>query len=144
MEQLENQHYQCFLPTLQVEKRRRGKLEIVNEPLFSRYLFIQLDTVSTNWAPLRSTRGVSKLIEFGGRFATVPAPVIDALHNWSELPQKTEFEAGETVGIASGPFEGIEGIYQMPDGEARAVILIELICQPQKLSFKLDALRKVI
>lgn len=144
LEQLENQRFRCFLPSLKVEKLRRGKLEIVTEPLFPRYLFIHLDTVSDNWAPLRSTRGVSKLIEFGGRFAIVPALVIDALQDWNNLPPKQIFEAGETVGIASGPFEGLKGIYQMLDGEARAIILIELISQPQRLSFQLKALRKAV
>lgn len=143
LEQLENQGYTCFLPTLKVEKVRRGKRETVSDPLFSRYLFIRLNTIASNWAPLRSTRGVSKLIEFGGQFATVPYSVVDALRTWSVLPPMKVFEEGEAVGITSGPFKGLEGIYQMADGEARAIVLIELISQPQKLSFPLDVLRKV-
>ncbi|MEO8417812.1 MAG: transcription/translation regulatory transformer protein RfaH, partial [Methylophilaceae bacterium] len=116
LEQLENQQYTCFVPTLNVEKIRRGKLEIVIEPLFSRYLFIQLDTVASNWVPLRSTRGVSKLVEFGGRFATLSDTVIDALRQAPQRDHAPLFEAGEKVTIQSGPFAGLEGIYQMSDG----------------------------
>lgn len=142
LEQLTNQRYTCFLPTLNVEKIRRKKREVVIEPLFSRYLFIQLDEVASNWSPLRSTRGVSRLIEFGGRFATVSDTVIEALLNKPQLDIAPLFETGTKIIIDSGPFAGLEGIYEMADGEARAFVLIEVISQPQKLSFGLDRLRR--
>jgi transcriptional antiterminator RfaH len=41
---LERQGYECYLPTLKVEKIRRGKAAIVSEALFPRYLFVRLDT----------------------------------------------------------------------------------------------------
>jgi transcriptional antiterminator RfaH len=43
---LKNQGYECYLPLLKVEKIQTTLLEIVEVPLFSRYLFIQLE--STN------------------------------------------------------------------------------------------------
>jgi transcriptional antiterminator RfaH len=142
LEQLENQGYTCFLPTLTVEKIRRGRRGLAAEPLFSRYLFIALDTVASNWAPLRSTRGVSKLVAFGGRFATVPDTVIDVLRQERLREAVPLFEQGEKVAITSGPFAGLEGIYQMADGDARALVLMELIGQPHKLVFDIELLRK--
>lgn len=139
---LENQRYSCFLPTLKIEKVRRGRSEIVLEPLFSRYLFIQLDTVSSNWGRLHSTRGVAKLVAFGGRFATISESVIGGLRQ-ARLPIAAPlFEAGDKVAIKSGAFTGIEGIFHMSDGKARACVLIELISRPQILTFELDVLRK--
>ena len=35
------QDYECYLPTLPVEKLRKGGLALVEEPLFPRYLFIR-------------------------------------------------------------------------------------------------------
>jgi transcriptional antiterminator RfaH len=52
------------------------------------------------------------------------------------------FEPGERIVITSGPFIGLEGIYQMADGEARALILLELMSKSQKLSLAADVLRK--
>jgi len=130
LEQLRNQNYTCFLPTLKVEKIRQKKVDVVIEPLFSRYLFIQLDTVASNWATLRSTRSVSKLLEFGSRVATISDSIIEALRN------------GREVAIKPGPSAGLEEVYQMPDGDARALVLIEIISQPQKLDFGLGSLRK--
>ena len=64
---LEQQGYECYLPLHAAEKLQRGKLSVVEEPLFPRYLFIQLDTSQTgkSWGPIRSTKGVSHLVAFG-------------------------------------------------------------------------------
>jgi transcriptional antiterminator RfaH len=142
LEHLENQGYVCFLPMLHMERIVRGKLETCDEPLFSRYLFVRLGTVDCNWSPIRSTRGVSKLVAFGGRFATLPDACVEALRETQcEIPQRL-FHPGERVRIIQGPFSGLEGIYQMPDGEARALVLIELMNQPQKIKLAVETLQK--
>lgn len=58
---LQRQGFECFLPLIWVEKLRRGNLQVVQEPLFPRYLFIRLGmgAESQSWAPIRSTLGVS-------------------------------------------------------------------------------------
>lgn len=142
LEQLQNQGYICFVPTLSVETIRCGKLQRWVEPLFSRYLFIQLYTDSGNWAPIRSTRGVSRIVAFGNRFATLPDACVDALRSRSHVMQAHRFEPGERVTVTDGPFAGLEGIYQAPDGEARAMVLMELMSQPQKLRFAVETLCK--
>ncbi|RJG05826.1 transcription/translation regulatory transformer protein RfaH [Noviherbaspirillum cavernae] len=143
LEQLQNQRYHCFLPIIKVEKIRRGKLETCIEPLFSRYLFIHLDRVTCNWSPIRSTRGVSELVAFGGRFATLPQACVEVLQSSPAPICEYRFQHGERVAITSGPFVGLEGIYQLSDGEARALVLIELMSQPQRLKFAVEMLRKV-
>lgn len=140
--QLRNQLHTCFLPTVQVEKIRARKLEVCEEPLFSRYLFIRLGEQSSNWAAIRNTRGVSSLLAFGGRYATVADRWIEALQNTPAAVYRTLFAPGEWVSITRGPFAGMDGIYQAPDGDARALILIELMSQPQKLHLALEVLRK--
>jgi transcriptional antiterminator RfaH len=144
LEQLENQRHICFLPILKVEKMRRGRPEIINEPLFSRYLFIRLDAMSANWSQVRSTRGVSKLVAIGGRFATISDSLVGGLRHVGTLDPAPPFVAGDKVAIASGPFSGLEGVFQISDGAARALVLIELISQPQRLVFDLDMLRKTV
>ncbi|OWW18573.1 hypothetical protein AYR66_00750 [Noviherbaspirillum denitrificans] len=142
VEQLRNQDFTCFLPTLAVEKLVQGKLEECVEPMFSRYLFIRLDLGRDNWSPVRSTRGVSKLVSFGGRFATLPDDCVAALQSAQEERPRRLFEPGDRVSVIQGPFAGLEGIYQMHDGEARALVLIELMNQPHKLKLAVQMLRK--
>jgi transcriptional antiterminator RfaH len=142
LEQLENQGFECLLPTLEVEKLLRGKLTTSAEPLFSRYLFVRLSDFNCNWSPIRSTRGVSKLLSFGGRYATLPDVCVEALRDPKNIGQRSLFLPGERVTIAGGPFAGLDAIYQLSDGEARALVLIDLMNQPQKLKLAVDMLRK--
>ncbi|HBA65303.1 MAG TPA: transcription/translation regulatory transformer protein RfaH, partial [Methylococcaceae bacterium] len=53
------------------------------------------------------------------------------------------FSEGDKVQIISGPFAGLEGIYQMADGETRAMVLIELLRKPAKGHFEITQLRKI-
>jgi transcriptional antiterminator RfaH len=142
LEQLENQGYRCYLPTLQIERVVRGNVKRCVEPLFSRYLFIQLDTSAGDWSPIRSTRGVSRLVAFGTRLATLPDTCVEALRKGQETVHRPLFEHGERVTITTGALAGLDGIYDMPDGDARALVLIELLNQPHRLKFAVDALRK--
>lgn len=143
LENLQNQGYTCFLPMMQVQKLRRQKVQWVTEPMFSRYLFIQLDDQTQNWSPIRSTLGVSKLVSFGPQPAKVPAELIEFLQ---QAPQETierMFAPGDSVQVASGPLKGLEGQYLAHDGETRAFVLIDLLGKPQKLQLAVESLRVI-
>lgn len=145
---LEQQGYGCYLPLLATERLRQGGLKVVQEPLFSRYLFISLDSGLTgqSWAPIRSTLGVSRLVSFGAEPAKVDCTLIDALRSqdraFSERPQRL-FDHGEQVQIKDGPFAGLDAIYQMSDGESRAMVLIDILSKPVKLTLSPASLRKL-
>lgn len=144
---LERQGYDCFLPTITKKKVGRATLELISEPLFSRYLFISLDTDlrSKSWAPIRSTIGVSKLVTFGGEPARVHSDLIVQLQNHetnlSSKPQ-SPFQAGDLVTIRDGAFAGVEAVYQMDDGEARAMVLIDLLHRPNRISLPMTSLQR--
>jgi transcriptional antiterminator RfaH len=69
LENLQNPGFNCFLPTMQVQKLRNQRVKTLTEPMFSRYLFIQLNEQTQNWGPIRSTLGVNKLVSFGPQSA---------------------------------------------------------------------------
>jgi len=140
-EHLERQGFQCVLPLLRVEKIRRGTRQWVDEPLFARYLFIELGGENVRWNVLRSTRGVTQLVQFGGVPAKMPA-------NWVSAFQSRDracvhlFEQGQRVLVTDGPFTGFEGIYELADGETRAIVLLEMLGKPCKGKFAVEALRR--
>lgn len=144
-ENLLRQGYPCFRPLLQREKLSGGRVLKVEESLFPGYLFIQLDPQG-NWAPLRSTRGVSRLVVFSG----YPLPVSTGLIE--QLRQRTQFvteqpvvpvlKAGEKVRITEGPFAELEAIYHSMDGQQRAVLLLNLLNRQQKIHLPLSSLVK--
>lgn len=141
LENLQKQGFSCFFPTLQVQKLRNQRVQTITEPMFSRYLFIQLDDQTQNWGSIRSTLGVSKLVSFGPQPAKVPPELISFLR---EVPIETIeriFALGDTVQVVRGPFKGLEGQYLAHDGETRALVLVDLLGQPQKLRMAVESLR---
>jgi transcriptional antiterminator RfaH len=151
LENLQNQGFEVFLPTCQVQKKSQGKIKLAIEPLFSRYLFIRLSDVSSNWFPIRSTRGVSELLGFGQATEPVvmPDPIVECLKQCSsqEEPLHELFQSGEMLEITSGPFKGFFGFFEkrhtLPDGLSRAMLLVEILGSVQKLQIQLPQLRKL-
>lgn len=145
---LEQQGYECYLPILPSEKLRQGLLTVVDEPLFPRYLFIRLDKGESakSWSPIRSTKGVSRLVSFGVEPAKVDGRLVEMLraqeNTIQEQPQRL-FTPGERVMVTGGAFAGVEAIYQMRDGESRVMVLIELLSKPVRMSVVPASLRKV-
>ena len=143
-ENLARQGYDCFLPMMTVQKIRRGKWVEEAECLFRRYLFIRLIAGQSNFAPIRSTRGVSGLVRFGTTPAVVPDAVVEALRTMP-LQDRPMFNAGDAVTITAGAFAGVAAEFvalkQMPDGEMRALVLLELLSKMQKIAVPASALR---
>ena len=127
LENLQRQGFESWLPMITLEKVRRGKLTQVVEPMFSRYLFIRLDTEQSNWSPIRSTLGVSKLVSFGNRPAVISDALIEMLQQLPAQPPQRLLQPGQPVKFIDGPLRGLQGIYQQPDGEARAMVLVDLL-----------------
>lgn len=145
LENLRNQGFVCFLPTLDAERLRGGRQVEVIEALFPRYLFVHLEIGRSNWSAMRSTRGVVRLVEFGGVAARIPEAFIAALVE-QPAQQKKLFEVGECLKVIDGPFVGIETVvqrlYKAPDGEARVVVLMDFLARPQKISLPVSVVRK--
>ena len=77
VQNLERQGYETYLPMLRRSRRRQGKKFETVEPLFPRYLFVNLSEELDDWGPIRSTRGVSRMIRFGNEAARVPDEFVD-------------------------------------------------------------------
>ncbi len=130
--QLANQGYEVYRPLAQRLRKRRGKMVKTIESLFPRYMFICLDRLTDNWAPIRSTIGVSKIVVFGNNPAVVADELIVALRaEESALGSKAidldRFKRDDAVLITEGPFKGISGRFLSYDGEERAMVLLEIM-----------------
>jgi len=144
-EQLENQGYQVFHPVLQVQRKRRGKLVWLTEPLFPYYLFIELDQVASNWRPIRSTRGVLKLVTFGDQPAAVPSPIVETLREHSvedDDSKEVYFHAGDAVEVTEGAFKGQLAQLTALKGQDRALLLLTLLNRPQQVEVPIAHLQK--
>jgi transcriptional antiterminator RfaH len=133
---LTRQGYDVYLPRLvqAVRWRQQRRERIV--PLFPRYLFLHLREGFQPLGPVRSSVGVSGVVRFGCRYAVVADEVIchlqaraDPMTGLHRLAVAAPLVAGAAVRIATGPFDGLDGIFQREDGAERVVVLLRLLGQ---------------
>lgn len=145
-ENLSAQGYQVYLPMLKTSKRRSGKWVEVVEPLFPRYLFIQMVENQDSFAPIRSTFGVSKLVRFGDTPAQAPLGLVESLRTLESSSDGTHiesdnlFEAGAQVDIVEGPLEGLKAIVKSDSGDERVILLLNLMGRENTTAVSRDTL----
>lgn len=139
------QHFLTFRPQLMTERVIRGKRQPVVESLFPGYLFIRLSP-QDNWAPIRSTRGVSRIVEFNHVPAVVADEVIEHLHERTGKAQGADaahaMEPGETLQIIQGPLSPLEGVFLAMQGTERVMILLQFLNRQQHVSLPLSCLER--
>ncbi len=141
LENLLRQGYETYLPLIEVERLQRGKLLKKEEPLFPRYLFLHLEEGNDNWGPIRSTLGVAGMVRFGQTYAAVPDLVIDGIRERTREIKETLFVPGDAVQVVSGPLVGLEGVFEIADGEQRSFVLLEFMQKQQRVSVSTTDLR---
>jgi transcriptional antiterminator RfaH len=139
--QLQRQGYHTYLPFALRRLRRRGRAIMQTVALFPRYLFVRLEEGRQSLTPVRSTFGVSNLVRFGNRCATVPEEIIRALQERADphtglhrlgVPALTR---GTPVRIDGGAFAGLDGVFEREDGESRVVVLLRLLGEERQVQF---------
>ncbi|KGK43285.1 hypothetical protein LH51_01240 [Nitrincola sp. A-D6] len=144
-EHLQNQQYDCYLPIIRVAKIRKGKRVTLDEPLFPGYLFIHLDQLTDDWQPIRSTRGVTRLVSFGGLPLAIDSALIAALKTRCETKTTLcSLQKGEKVRITEGPFRELEAMFESFDGDERVVLLLNLLQHQQRLVVPVSSIHKVM
>lgn len=137
-----HQGYTCFRPTHRRERVLHGRRRVVCQSLFPSYLFIQLGA-NDSWSPLRSTRGVSRVVAFGGKPLPVRDELITQLHERDgDTPMDIHFICGERVRITDGPFIELEAIFLEMEGEERVVLLMQFLEREQRIRMPLSDVSK--
>lgn len=137
-EHLERQTVKCLTPFISIEKVVQGKRTVVSEPLFPNYMFVAFNPESIHTTTISATRGVSHFVRFGSLPAIVPESVINELlltENDAHIDPETPYP-GDTVLITKGPFEGMQAIFAETDGEARSMLLLNLLNKQIRQSVK--------
>ena len=144
---LQNQGFPVFRPMIRQRRRRGGRMATVTESLFPRYLFVDLDDVNENWAPIRSTRGVLGLVRFGTNPVPVPPSVVETIQaqidpdsGCIDLTTNTDYKPNQRVRITEGPFAGHEALFQARTGEERVVVLLDIMHQSQRITLSEQAI----
>ena len=147
LEHLQNQGFEAWLPTIQIEKIKAGRIVSASQPFFSRYLFVRMNIEKHDWSPIRSTQGVSQLLRQGHQLSVVPDDYMDDLQQrMANSIQKAALEAGDALEITSGPFKSwvatFQKIVQMKTGQERAMVFLSILGKEQSMCFELKDLKK--
>lgn len=133
---LEAKGFEVYLPTV-IEEIRHGRGQMkrssVMVPLFPGYVFVRMDLAESGWRRIASVRGVKRLL---GRDSEHPTALPEnALHELRErflagefvrLVQVHTINAGDSVNVIHGAFEGHRGVCLMSRGE-RVRVLLDLL-----------------
>ncbi len=144
---LKRQGVECYYPQVTVEKIRRGKRSSELEPLFPNYIFASFDPEKISFTTVRSTRGVMDFVRQGGKPSIAPTDLIINLmahedNDFQRAALSDVLVPGDVVEVVHGQFEGTEAIYKEPDGEKRAILLINLINRQVEVSTDYSALKR--
>lgn len=144
-----NQGYEIFRPLIRHHRIVKGSQRTLVESLFPRYIFIKLDQETSDWARLRSTRGVQSMVTFNQVPAVVPSNLVDELMqemNGEDFidrtnSQKALFNTGDEVEISEGSFFGLHAIVKAQTSEERVIVLLNMLGGQQSISLPIAALR---
>lgn len=125
---------EVFHPRLRMERAtRRGVLRVV-EPLFPCYIFVRC-VLEERMDQVRHVSGISTLVHFGKRIATVPESAIEELRQCFESEEPMEMTdglvAGAEVTIAEGALLGLSAmVVRALPAVRRVQILLDFLGRP--------------
>ena len=134
---LANQDIEAWHPLF----RRKGGRE---EALFPGYVFLawRAEEQSHLWHRIRSTRGVSGFVSFGGCLAVIPAQLMAELKEREKnMGPRSLFKKGQEVLFKSGPFTSLYGIYLCEKGDERCQILLNFLNGQRQVSVPLACIK---
>ena len=143
-EHLLRQQFECYRP-VQAQPAASKSRRVVDEALFPGYLFLRMD-LSNSWYPIRSTRGVSRVVSFGGMPCPVPDALIEQIQRRLHVaaqPAQLSFSHGERVLVKAGDSD-LQAIFLSNDGEERAVILLNLMQREQRVVLPRSAITRQV
>ena len=131
-ENLRRQGFKTFLPLIASTNRNIEFKSLV--PVFPRYLFLQINFELDNWASIKSSYGVSRIVMFSEKFTSIPNNIIELIQDkldetgiYKEDVSIVDYQKGDPVSIKEGRFAGIDAIFLSKKSKDRVRILLKLL-----------------
>ena len=131
LERLLHQGYEAYLPRYRTWVSHARRRQLVQRPLFPRYLFAGLDRASMRWRPIASTAGISDIVRAGDEPAVVPGAIVAAIREreaagvFDRTDPQRGLRLGELVRVTTGAFEDMVGRLVELHDQDRVVVLLE-------------------
>lgn len=132
---------EVFLPVI----RHPSPNKLTFEPLFPTYIFCAFDTQSTIWPAIRWIPGLCYFLGVGQQLVPVSGELVAELRRrvswWNDGGYLPDFKPGERIIVNSGPFSGLEGIFQRYlHARERCQVLLQVLGQQNRVELPVQAL----
>jgi transcription elongation factor/antiterminator RfaH len=131
--ELQQKGVRAFVPTLREAHQWSDRTKVVDTPLFSCYVFVNLVASSAQRLEVLKTAGVFRFVRVNGEPAPIPDSQIESIQTvlTNSLPISTcgYIQVGQRVRIRGGSLEGVEGILTSSKGGQKLVISVDLLQQ---------------
>ena len=118
-----------FLPLETQTRIWRGKFTEEIRPFFPGYLFIGVTHQSAAISAIRSTCGVSQLVQFGNEAAKVNTQLVEEIRSRCNsdglIKENQIFQKGEKVRVSRGPFANLIGEVERTTPNQRVWLLLD-------------------
>lgn len=134
-----------FFPRLRLEKLTRRGVVRVAEPLFPCYIFVRC-VVEERVSEIQHLSGISRLIQFGGRFPQVPDVIIEELQAGfgkdDFITVENRLAPGDEVMVATGAFTGMSAqVLKSLPAKKRVQILLDILGRPTTVEVGSETVR---
>jgi transcriptional antiterminator RfaH len=123
-----------FFPRIRLEKMTRRGLVRVAEPLFPCYIFARC-VLEDRASEIQHLSGVSKLVQFGGKYPQVADAIIEELQvcfgHEDLISVESHLAPGDEVTVAAGAFAGMSAqVLKSLPAKKRVQILLDILGRP--------------
>jgi transcriptional antiterminator RfaH len=115
------------------------------EPLFPTYLFCLVDPQTADWPAIRWTPGLSYFLGSSEGLVPVSDELVTHIKQrvswWNDGGFRPRFTPGDRVAVTSGPFAGLEGIFQeYVPARQRCQVLLHVLGRLTKVQLPAEVL----
>lgn len=126
---LNARNFEVFLPCVKVWSRRRE--ELVEKPLFPRYLFVRCALTKEAYLAIKKTVGVLKFVGYDGIPTPIPDDEIESvrivLNGANNVEGHPFLKAGDLVEVVKGRLKGAKGYLIEIGKRHRLIVGIEML-----------------
>jgi transcriptional antiterminator RfaH len=134
IDNLGRQGYHTYCPRIRKRVRHARLTREVLRPLFSSYIFVELDPDFQPWHPILSTIGVRTLVRCGESLSFLPDGLIDTLKareiEGAVVRPASPYKIGQQVRVTCGAFDGLVATIIQMDERDRLVVLLDILNRP--------------
>lgn len=134
---------EVFSPLIRFERARSSGRVWVTEAMFPGYVFARFRYVQ-QFRQVQASRGVVKVVNFGGQPAIVPDQIVEDLRasvkDEETVVIEPSVQIGEEVNVVDGPFRGIKAVVsRLMPGRERVALLLEVLGMEREVEVGLGA-----